>query len=241
MMRTGTLVLSIVIAAAVIATAFVGGLWYQQHRSAAHATLPILGNAPTYTLTNQLGQPVAASSFRGKVQLVTFLSPYCTGYCPLIALNLASLEKTLEAGGLAGHVQFVAFNVDPEHTGPQAMAAFLKQYGWDPNDTRWQFLTGSPEAIRTVVTKGFFIEYERVSEEEQEAEATIAKHEGRFVPEPEVANPLAEQAKPDYDVIHNDALVIVDPEGRMRVIYDEASRVPNAELLATIRQLAAGG
>jgi cytochrome oxidase Cu insertion factor (SCO1/SenC/PrrC family) len=141
-MRTATLVLSIVIAAAVIATAFVGGFWYQQHRSAAHTTLPVLGNAPTYTLTNQLAQPVAASSFRGKVQLVTFLSPYCTGYCPLIALHLASLEKALEAGGLAGHVQFVAFNVDPE--------------------------------------------------------------------------------------------------GRMRVIYDEANRVPNAELLATISQLAAG-
>ena len=240
-MRTGTYLLSIVLAAAIIAMAFVGGYWYAQHRSAARDAIPILGNAPAYTLTNQLGKTVSSTSFRGKVQLVTFLSPYCTGYCPLIALNLASLEKALEAGGLAGQVQFVAFDVDPEHTGPSAMAAFLQQYGWDPNGPHWQFLTGSPEAIRTVVTKGFFIDYEQVSEEQQDAEAEEARRQGRYVPEPEVANPLADQAKPDYAVIHNDALVIVDPKGRLRVVYDEASRVSNAELLATISQLAAGG
>jgi protein SCO1/2 len=240
-MRTLTLVLSIVIAAAVIATAFVGGFWYAQHRTAALARLPVLGPAPSYTLTNQTGQAVASSSFLGKVQVVTFLFPYCTGYCPLIALNLASLETALKAGGLADHVQFVAFDVDPAHTGPKEMAAFLAQYGWDPKDPHWQFLTGSPEAIRNVVTKGFFIDFEQVSEAQEGAEAALARQQGRFVPEPEVANPLAEQARPDYDVVHNDALVVVDPKGRMRVVYDEASRVPNAELLATITRLAAGG
>jgi cytochrome oxidase Cu insertion factor (SCO1/SenC/PrrC family) len=49
------------------------------------------------------------------------------------------------------------------------------------------------------------------------------------------------QAKPDYDILHNDALVVVDPQGRIRQVYDEASRVPNADLLATINRLAAGG
>jgi protein SCO1 len=239
-MRTGTLLLGIVVAAAVVATAFVGGYRYAQSRLAAQAALPVLGNAPTYTLTNQLGAPVTSASFHGKVQLVTFLSPYCTEYCPLIALNLASLEQALQAGGLADRVQFVAFNVDPEHTGPPAMAAFLKQYGWDPSDPHWQFLTGLPAAIRTVVTKGFFIDYEQVSEKQEDAEANAARRLGRFVPEPEVANALAAQARPDYDIVHNDALVVVDPQGRLRVVYDEASRVPNAELLATISRLAAG-
>jgi protein SCO1/2 len=239
-MRAGVLVLAILVAAAVIATAFVGGFWYAQHRAAAQAALPVLAAAPTYALTNQLGQTVASSSFRGKVQIVTFLSPYCTSYCPLIAFNLVSLEKALEAGGLADRVQFVAFNVDPGNTGPQKMAAFLQQYGWDPKDTRWQFLTGSPEEVRKVVTRGFFIDYQRVSEAQQEAEAEAARRSGSFVPEPEVANPLAAQARPDYDILHNDALVVVDPEGRVRRVYDEASRVPNAELLVTINSLAAG-
>jgi hypothetical protein len=33
----------------------------------------------------------------------------------------------------------------------------------------------------------------------------------------------------------------VDTAGRIREVYDEASRMPNAELLVTINRLAAGG
>jgi protein SCO1/2 len=240
-MRAGVLVLAILVAAAVIATAFVGGFWYAQHRAAARDALPVLAVAPTYVLTNQLGQTVPSSSFRGKVQIVTFLSPYCTSYCPLIAFNLMSLERALEVGGLADRVQLVAFNVDPENTGQRQMAAFLRQYGWKPEDTRWQFLTGAPDEVRKVVSKGFFIDYERVSEAQQDEEAEAERRRGTFVAEPEVANPLASQAKPDYDILHNDALVVVDPRGRIRKVYDEASRVPNAELLVTINRLAADG
>jgi protein SCO1/2 len=240
LMRAGAVVLGVLLVAAVAATAFVGGFWYAHHR-ASQATLPVLAVAPTYALKNQLGQTVASSAFLGKVQLVTFLSPYCTSYCPLIALNLLSLEKALEAADLAERVQFVAFNVDPENTGSPQMTAFLRQFGWNPEDTRWQFLTGPSDEVRKVVSKGFFIDYERVSEAQQEAAAEAERQRGTFVPEPEVANPLAVQAKPDYDILHNDALVVVDPQGRIRQVYDEASRVPNADLLATINRLVAGG
>ena len=101
----------------------------------------------------------------------------------------------------------------------------MRQYGWDPEDTRWQFLTGSPKAIRSVVTGGFSVDYERVTEAEEAAEEAAAKTQGRFVPEPVVANPLAEKADPGYDVVHNDALVVVDPRGRVRAVFDEAARL----------------
>ena len=91
------------------------------------------------------------------MQLVAFLFPYCTGFCPLIALHLVGLETALRGTGLANEVQFVAFNVDPKHTGPKQAAAFLTEYGWNPHDLRFQFLTGSPEATRRVVRGGYHV------------------------------------------------------------------------------------
>jgi protein SCO1/2 len=229
------------VAAAALAAVFAAGYWFGRHADSTRETLPVLGTSPRYELVNQLGQTVSSERFLGRVQLVTFLSPYCTSYCPLIAFNLISLERVLEEAGLADRVQLVAFDVDPEHTGPATMAAFLEQYGWNPRDTRWQFLTGTPKQVRTVVTDGFFIDYSVVPEAQQAVEDKAAKREGRFVPQPEVANPLAARASPDYDVVHSDALVVVDPQGNLRVIYDQADRVSNAELMAVINDLLGTG
>jgi len=50
-------------------------------------TLPVLAAAPSYTMTNQLGEAVSSSGFAGKIQVVSFLFPYCTTMCPLIAAH----------------------------------------------------------------------------------------------------------------------------------------------------------
>ncbi len=229
------------VVAGLVAGAFAAGVWLGATREAAPRPLPVLGAAPQYTLTNQLGHRVSSQSFGGKVQLVTFLFPYCTGYCPLITHELVGLEQLLQGAGLADRVQMVAFNVGPEDAGPAEMAVFLQQYGWSPRDTRLQFLTGAPDEVRRVVTGGFGIDYRKVTEAQQDADAAAARQEGHFVPEPEVVNPLAERVGADYDVIHNDALVVVDPEGRVRALYDEADRLPDEQLLVIVTGLLGGG
>lgn len=197
-----------------------------------HAVLPDLGKAPRYTLTNQLGRSVSSNRFHGKVQLVSFLFPYCTTYCPLVAAHLVSFANLLEQTGLADQVQLVSFDVDPGNTGPEEMRAFLQEYGWNPQDLRWQFLVGPPAEVRRVVTGGFAIEYQRVAGADSETASPGAP--------PPVANPLAQKAKPDYDVTHNDALVVVDPQGRIRRIFDQADRIPDDQLLSVVQALARG-
>ncbi|MEJ2436356.1 MAG: SCO family protein [Pseudolabrys sp.] len=66
---------------------FIAGIYVERARSGL-PKLADLGPAPQYTLTNQLGQTVSSKRFAGKVQVVTFLFPYCTTYCPLIAAHL---------------------------------------------------------------------------------------------------------------------------------------------------------
>jgi protein SCO1/2 len=206
-------------------------------RSARHPgprALPVLGQAPQYRgLTDQRGDAVDSSRFAGKVQVVTFLFPYCTTYCPLIAAHLAGLESTLELAGLNEEVEVVAFNVDPEGSGPAQMSTFLEEYGWDPHDRHIEFLTGAPREIRRVVTGGYHVAYQKDSGESGGGPA--------LNPQPEVVNPLAVRAHVDYDIVHNDALEIVDGKGRIRKVYEQADVVSNARLLGVIKALLPSG
>lgn len=197
------------------------------------ASLPVLGSAPEYDLTNQLGQPVRSSQMDGKVRVVSFLFPYCTTLCPLIAAHLTNFMRAeVLPTDLADKVQLVSINVDPEHTGLPEMRAFLKQYGWDPHDLHWQFLTGDPKSVRHVVSDGFHVAYASVTEAEQTPQP------GDIVPvQPEVENPLAAKAHVHYDVVHNDVIELVDPQGRIRKIYTHADTVGPDELARTIRIL----
>jgi len=209
-----------------------GWLIAQRPNTQAARALPVLGKAPRFHgLTNQLGERVDSSRFEGKVQVVTFLFPYCTTYCPLIVAHLAGLESTLKLAGLQDRVDIVAYNVDPGGVGPQQMRAFLKQYGWDPKEKNLQFLTGTPDEIHRVVVSGYHVAFQKVR---NGADAGGGPEQ---TPQPEVVNKLAAEANIDYDIVHNDALEIVDTQGRIRKFYPQADVVSNARLMKAIKAL----
>ncbi len=199
--------------------------------------LPVLGRAPEFTLTNQLGQAVSSTSFRGKVQIITFLFPYCREYCPLIAHNFMTLENVLQTAGIADQVQLVAFNVDPANTGPVQMKVFQQQYGWYPNDLHWQYLTGSPEEIHHIVRDAYHVYFEKVMDNDKGPQAENDRTNQDNIPEPVVSNPLADKADVDYDIVHNDMLAIVDTRGNIRRMFADADRISDEQFLDVIREL----
>jgi protein SCO1/2 len=218
--------------AAAIPAAGLLGFALGEGRLAANPALPVLRAAPSYNLINQLGQPVSSQSFHGKVQIVSFLFPYCTTMCPLIAAHLANFENLgARPAGIAGKVEIVSFNIDPAGTGPSQMRAFLKQYSWNPDDPHWQYLTGSPAAIRRVVRGGFGVAYQRVSDSSETANGPLP------VVQPEVVNKLADQAHAKYDIVHDDLIEIVDQQGRIRKIFDDADTVDWTRLLNVVQDL----
>jgi len=201
-------------------------------------TLPIIGRAPVYHgFLNQLSQPVNSSAFAGKVRLVTFLFPYCSGYCPLIAKHLAGVETELKCAGLQNRVQLIAFDLDPGHTGPTQDRVFLKQYGWNPHNLHWQFLSGSVAQTRHLVRDGYHVYYQQVTESKEDAYAAQEKAAGTYKLQPHELNALAERVKPNYDVAHMNSLVLVDPQGRVRWVSLQANRVSGGHLLTLIRSL----
>jgi len=213
-----------------------GWLIAQETRAPAPKVPPVLGPAPEFRgLTNQLGESVDSSRLKGKVQVVTFLFPYCTTYCPLIAAHLAGLESTLALAGLQDRVEIVAYNVDPAGAGPAQMRSFLKEYGWHPNDPSLQFLTGTPQQIHRVVVGGYHVAYDKVPD------GTDQGGGPELTPQPEVVNKLADKAHVGYDIVHNDALEIVDPKGRIRKFYPQADVVSNSRLITAIKSLLPSG
>ncbi len=206
-------------------------------RAATGGALQDLGPAPSWTLTDQNGRTVSSDSLRGKVLVVTFLFPYCRTYCPLIAAHLRGFDSTLRSSGLADRVRFVAFDVDPGHTRPADLRTFLRQYGWDPAGHRFLFVTGSEAEIRRVVRDGFHVDYRRVQASEEGRGNASAGPDTLSSPQPEVENPLADSAAVTYDVVHNDALELVGPDGKIRRYYGEADRISDERLLEDIGAL----
>ncbi|MDE2120546.1 MAG: SCO family protein, partial [Betaproteobacteria bacterium] len=227
---------------ALVAAALAGtaGWLLGRQGPAPHETLPVLFKAPEFRgLINQNGIQLSSAHFRGKALVVTFLFPYCNTFCPVVAAHLVGFENLLASTPLAGRVDVVAFDVDPGDTGPRQMRAFLREYGWNPANPRWQFLTGRPTQIRRVVSGGYHVDYQKVPDAPASAPASPQAPAALAVagsdPQPIVANPLATRADVDYDITHEDVMMIVDPQGRVRKIYDQADAVGKMRLLRDVR------
>ena len=222
---------------ALLLAGFVAGFTVARGRptrpTAAAAALPDLGPAPHYTLQNQLGQTVSSTRFDGKVRIVTFLFPYCTTYCPLITVHLIGFEHLLQQMGHQNHVEVVAFNVAPEAADQSAMREYLKQYvgsGGSGLAVPDGDAGGDPAGGHRRLSR-------RLPEGRRHGHRRWRRDELDQTPQVAVANPLAARVKPDFDIAHNDALVIVDTHGRIRKIYDDADVVSAEQLWNDIAPL----
>jgi len=110
-------------------------------------TLPRIGPAPEFTLTNQDGQRASLSALRGKVVAITFIYTTCVDTCPLLTAKMASLQGRL-GRDFGPQVQFLSITVDPVRDTP----AVLKRYanGHGAQSRGWAFLTGTPSEIQGV-------------------------------------------------------------------------------------------
>jgi protein SCO1 len=113
-------------------------------------TLPILGEAPSFELTDQGGAVFSTASLEGRLWVVDFMFTSCPGICPIMTANMARLQREHAS---APDLHFVSITVDPEHDTPEVLAEFAEQYGADT--TRWHFLTGDLAVIQDLSYGGF--------------------------------------------------------------------------------------
>ena len=103
--------------------------------------------APGFAFTDQAGQAMTLSDFRGKVVVLEFLDPHCTDICPIVSREFLDAYRYL--GPLAGRVVFAGINVNPYHTRVQDVLAFSseQQLTTIPD---WHYFTAPVPRLRPV-------------------------------------------------------------------------------------------
>lgn len=93
-----------------------------------------------FQMTNDLGQPVAAASYRGKVVLLYFGYTHCPDVCPLTLVHLHTVLQKL--GKDADDVRILFVTVDPTRDTVPALHQYVTAF-----DPRVVGLTGTQDAI----------------------------------------------------------------------------------------------
>jgi protein SCO1/2 len=99
---------------------------------------------PEYAFTNQFGQRVTTSQFKGQALAITFIFTRCPfpTFCPFTARNFAGAQQTLLARpGGPTNWQLLTISFDPEFDKPPVLKAFGETYKYDP--AHWTLATGS--------------------------------------------------------------------------------------------------
>jgi cytochrome oxidase Cu insertion factor (SCO1/SenC/PrrC family) len=101
--------------------------------------------APGFTLTNQFGQAVSLSSFRGKVVILAFNDAECSTICPLTTAALVDAKDML--GAVGSQVQLLGVDANPKATAVEDVLSYSQLHGML---YQWQYLTGSPAQLQSV-------------------------------------------------------------------------------------------
>jgi cytochrome oxidase Cu insertion factor (SCO1/SenC/PrrC family) len=101
--------------------------------------------APSFTLTDQFGQPVSLSAYRGKVVILTFNDSECTTVCPLTTAALVDAKAMLGAAG--SQVQLLGIEANPKAISIEDVLSYSQVHGML---YRWRYLTGSLPQLQSV-------------------------------------------------------------------------------------------
>lgn len=152
--------------------------------------LPVLFDAPTFSLVNQDDKPVTNESLKGHPYIAAFIFSNCTSVCPMISGRMSSLQEGVPSKA----VKLVSFTVDPERDTPEVLKSYAAKFKADTS--RWFFLTGTKEQMEAM-ERGFHVRLSRPA-----------------------ATQLTQNDDPMALLPHSDRFMLVDSKGRVRGVYD---------------------
>jgi cytochrome oxidase Cu insertion factor (SCO1/SenC/PrrC family) len=101
--------------------------------------------APDFSLTNQFGQRMSLSDFRGKVVILAFTDSQCTTVCPLTTESMLAAKQLLGQAG--SHIQLLGVNANPVASKVSDVLSYSRAHGMV---NQWDFLTGSDAQLAKV-------------------------------------------------------------------------------------------
>jgi protein SCO1 len=120
-----------------------------QVQQLTNRTISSYGTLPSFEFVNQDAQPFGSAQLAGKIWIADFIFTSCPGPCPIISTRMSELQKPLEKTD----IHLVSFTVDPETDIPEVLRGYAEKL--HAQSKRWDFLTGSREAIYALSRDGF--------------------------------------------------------------------------------------
>lgn len=105
---------------------------------------------PEFKLTNQDGQPVTLSDFKGRVTLVTAVYSTCTTTCPMMLKKIREVLDQLSPAERAD-LAVVAFSLSPEVDTRELRTMITKAYGFDA--AQFHFVNGVPGEMNALLDR----------------------------------------------------------------------------------------
>ena len=164
---------------------------------------------PAFRLTNQDGQPVTLSTFKGKTLALTFIYARCPlpEYCIKMSANFSDLAHLIAKDAeLKDKVKLLSISFDPENDIPEKLRSYGIGYlGNDPNTKFdiWQLAVGEDSEVRKLADF-FDLKYEV-----DENDRTLINHSLRTA--------------------------VISPEGKVTKIFSGGNWTPD-DLLKAIRE-----
>ena len=172
-----------------------------------NSELPVLGEAPNFTLVNQDKENVSLLDYRGNVVLMAWIYTICPDieFCPQISSDFKRIQSDLILGQDQDKVQLISVSFDPHEDTPEK----LKEYGegYDADLESWTFLTGSEQAINE--TKSLYNFYAEPPEGSHEHNTTSENH----------AHSTTQNMEEDPYYVHAFQINLIDAEGSLRKVY----------------------
>ena len=108
--------------------------------SKKEASLQVGERVPNLKLTNQDGETVHLSGYRGRMLVLTFIYTSCPlpNFCPLMSQQFATLQPRLKKR-YGQKVQLLSISFDPENDTPQVLSGYAKKHTSDLST--WTFAT----------------------------------------------------------------------------------------------------
>jgi protein SCO1/2 len=97
---------------------------------------------PDVQLIDERGATFRTDNLRGHWSLLYFGYTYCPDVCPLTLVQLANLERHLEAERATAIVEYYLVSVDPRRDTPARLREYVAYF-----DPEFHGLTGAPEAL----------------------------------------------------------------------------------------------
>jgi len=157
--------------------------------------------APDFELTDQFGQSVRLSDFRGTVVVLTFLYTNCSNVCPLIVNQIKEIQEILDKDSV---VKFVAVTVDPQNDTVERVYNYSSELGMLHN---WSFLVGGAERLEEIWQQYFVHPIEVDTSVRTPNSKGLSKFKDDIL---------------GRKIIHTTPLFLIDAEGLMRTVVTPA-------------------